>query len=431
MHQPKPQVVRRPRSAACAVRRGSRALQLVLVAALGLGPQIVAAQRPISAALRDSAMALLADSLLDDTFDTLPPRPVHQLSFRSIARRYTVAGTAVRELSAPITYRVTGNRFALQLSGTPVAFDAPLGTLSGATPIRGRLSWRMGRGDTLQLIGQLASTPAGLSTSETAALGSVAISTVDLESIAIGLPASIAVRGVLTQPIGPVAVSLTASGEVQPRPATSAPVFWRGRTATGGLSVSGFTGDARLMVGAEWSHSSADSLDGRNLFPGGGLVTLQASIDGPLGDLLGGRYGTLAAFWLRPYQNARADQPNRLIPQGSFWGVQGDLSFDRGRITLAPTASLLRESSRVDIGTALVPTLLTSTGWTLSGGTALDVRVGSMLTLSPEVGVAVGSVGSSSSTLVRTRRGRSLVIPRAVDDPISGGWVGLSVRMRW
>lgn len=397
-----------------------------------MAPLLLEAQGP-PRTLRDSAAALLADSLLDEALasPSLLAIPAHQLSIRTLSRRYTIAGTTVTELASPLHYRYSGDRVALSLSGTPLDFTAPLGRVRGATPVRGRLSLRLGRGDTLQLTGRTASAPGALSGSETAALGSVSTSTVDLESMGIGLPAAVGARAIVSQAVGSVTLALDAGTEIEPRPTGSAPLFWRGRTLTAGTTLSTLAGSARVAVGAEWSRSWADSLDGRNLFPGGGTVALDVTLDGPVGDITRGGYGTLALFYVRPYQNARADQPNRLIPQGQFWGVQGDLAIGVGRLTIAPSASLLHEASTVDIGTPLVPARLTSSGWTMSASTALELPLGRGLVLAPEIGGAIGSVGTATSTTVRTRRGRAITLPRSIDDPVRGLWGGLAVRASW
>jgi hypothetical protein len=385
--------------------------------------------QPPSAALRDSATALLADSLLDEALDGIT-LPRHALRVRAVQRHFTVAGSTMRETAGPLSYHYSGDRVALMMSGTPVSFSAPAGVLSGATPIKGRVALRLSPGDTVVFTGQTASSPGALNTSATAALGSIATSTIDLDAVSMGLPAAVGVRAVHVQPIDRVFLALDAGVEHQPRPDGTTPIFWRGRTISAGASLATQSGAARWTAGADWSHSWADSLGGQNLFPGGGLVALDASVDGTIGDPLNGRYGAISLFYLRPYQNSRADQPNRLIPQGRFWGVQGDLSLPAGPVVVSPTASLLREASTVDIGTATVPARLDATGWTISASTTVDITVG-RVTFSPEIGTTVGGVGTSTATTLRTRRGRTVTFPQQFDDPVRGVWFGLTMRAHW
>jgi hypothetical protein len=381
-------------------------------------------------ALRDSAVALLADSLLDESVNGFSPSR-HQLRVRTVRRQYTVAGTTINESAGPLSYQYADDRWALLVNGTPLSFSAPTGSLRGATPVRGRVAVRIGARDTLQLTGQSASAPGTLSTQGTAALGSIATSTIDLDAIAIGLPSAIGLRAVHVQPLDRVLLAIDAGLEHQPTPSGTTPIFWRGRTLSAGASLSTVDGAARWRVGADWSHSWADSLGGRNLFPGGGMLSLDATVDGAIGDPLDGRYGAIGVFYLRPYQNARADQPNRLIPQGQFWGAQGDISLSLGPLSLAPTVSVLRESSTTDVGTALVPSSFTATGWTISAGTAVDISLGRGVVLSPEIGATVGGVGTTTTTTLLTRRGRSLVVPQQVNDPVRGLSFGVTVRASW
>jgi hypothetical protein len=411
------------------VRRLRRAVSWCVLPGM-VAASAVHAQRAIPQTLRDSAAALLADSLLDAALDDALLLPRHRVSVRAVARRYDFAGANVREQSAPLAYAYDGTRVALRASGTPLSLTAPGGTVSGASPVRGRLAVRVGRGDTIEVHGNTASAPGALSMIETAVLGSIATSTVDLEAMTLGTAAAVGTRGVLSVPLGGATVGTFVGVELQPRPQGSTPVFWRGRTLTAGASVAGDLGLARLAVRGEWSRSWADSLDGRNLFPGGGFVSLLALLDGPL-DTAGRLNGSMSAFWSRPYANARADQPNRLVPQGSVWGLSGQVQLETGRVSWLPMLSLLRESSAVDIGTAQQPSRLTSSAWTASAGTALEIPLTRAVSLAPEVGVAWGSVDARTTTMVRTRRGRTITVPRAVDDPLGGSWIALAVQTRW
>ena len=64
--------------------------------------------------------------------------------------------------------------------------------------------------------------------------------------------------------------TVTCASAAPQCPSGTLPVYWRGKTARVGATVSTSVGEAKLSGGVEVSRSVADALDGRNLFPGGG-----------------------------------------------------------------------------------------------------------------------------------------------------------------
>ena len=170
------------------------------------------------------------------------------------------------------------------------------------------------------------SDPLTLSPRQTSALSTAGTSTVDLESAGFGTPAIGGGRLALAFPLGNLVLATRAGVEAEPRPNATSPVYWRGTTLRGGLALTASTGETSVTASVDATRSTADSLSGRNLFPGGGSVTLQVlaqlSVLDPFDPLEDERWPVRAVvFYGRPYGNDRADQPNLLIPQGDLLGA--------------------------------------------------------------------------------------------------------------
>ena len=97
----------------------------------------------------------------------------------------------------------------------------------------------------------------------------------DLESAGFGTPAIGGGRLALAFPLGNLVLAARAGVEAEPRPNATSPVYWRGTTLRGGLALTASTGETSVTASVDATRSTADSLSGRNLFPGGGSVTLQ------------------------------------------------------------------------------------------------------------------------------------------------------------
>lgn len=261
----------------------------------------------------------------------------------------------------------------------------------------------------------------------------------DLSSLTLGLAPQVGVRGRWSFAVGNVVRGLSAAAERDLPPAATGVVYWQGTPLRGGASVTGFVGEQTIIAGIDLSTSRADSLGGRNQFPGGGAVTLSASTSGAL-DEDGTRWFAGDAFYVRPFGNDRNDQPTRLIPQGSFGGISGPLLLETRALTWTPTVTLLRETSTATLavqqGGILSRTALSSSAWTVAGGLSVDMPIGGAITLSPEVGAVGGTV---SSTLAQTtgrvlgRRGRVVNCTNTGGsaDAVRGWWGGVMVSVRY
>lgn len=270
-------------------------------------------------------------------------------------------------------------------------------------------------------------------------MGAAGTAVLDLSSLSLGFTPQVGVRGRRSFPLGRVVLGLSAAAERDLPPSAMGAVYWQGTTLRGGASVTGFVGEQTVIAGIDLSTSRADSLGGRNQFPGGGAVTLSASTSGAL-DAAGTRWFAGDAFYVRPFGNDRNDQPTRLIPQGSFGGVSGLLLLESGALTWTPAISVMREASTASLaaqqGGLLSRTALSSRAWTVAGSLSVDIPFSSAITLSPEVGAVGGTV---SSTLAETtgrvlgRRGRvvNFTNTSGFADAVRGWWGGVAVGVRY
>lgn len=388
----------------------------------------------LSTRIRDSLLAaVLADTLdLDlDTPGVLPPLSVLRQSFtvRPTVRRYSVGTVNASEQTSYASWAARFRYATLRLDLTPLSYSSDTSTtarrppvgFNGISPISGRLDIPIRLSDTLRVFAQSMSFPGALSSTNAQALGAVGTSTIDLDAGSIGMAARIGMKYVLTQPIGDDGVSLSLRGGVEydPKPSESSVVSWRGTTILGGVGISKSTANVMLGASAQVTRSFADSLGGRNLFPGGGTLNVDARalrFYGADGD----RYVSLNGFYSRPFDIERNDQPTRLIPIGDFAGVVAAASIPVGRLSVLPSLSHLRESSTA---TAVVngrETTLDASGYTSTVSVGVSMPIGRMITLTPEVGGAFGTVGQVVSAQFPRRVRR-----RGFSDPIRGGWMAL------
>ena len=290
-------------------------------------------------------------------------------------------------------------------------------------PVSGRLDLALRSADTLRVFAQSMSFPGTLSTVDAQALGTVGTSTIDLDAGAIGVAARIGTRYVLTQAIGSSGVALSLRGgiEYDPKPSGTASVSWRGTTVRGGVGVAKTTDLVNLGATVDLTRSFADSLNGRNLFPGGGALTVDARALRFLG-ADGVSFVALSGFYSKPLDIERPDQPTRLIPIGDFAGVTASAALPLGSMTALPVLAYVRESSNA---TALVSgraTTLAASGYTTSASLGLAITLGSVVTVTPEVGGALGSIGQTVSAQFPRRVRR-----RSLSDSVRGGWVSLEL----
>jgi hypothetical protein len=395
----------------------------------------------LSTKVRDSILAeVLADTLGLDADTLLPPLTIagmrQSFTIRPTLRRYTVGTVDAGEQSSYASWVARFERASLRLDVTPVSYSGDTSltagrkqvAFSGASPISARLDVALRRADTLRVFAQSMSFPGTLSLQDAQALGSVGTSTIDLDAGALGVAARVGARYTLTQAIGNDGVAITLRGglEYDPKPSGPDAVSWRGTTVRAGIGVSRMMTDLTFGASAEVTRSFADSLGGRNLFPGGGNLTLDGRVLRYFG-ADGDGFVAANAFFARPINIERPDQPTRLIPVGDFAGVTLAAAIPVGSLTVLPSANLVRESSSAAAVANSITTRLTASGYTSSLSVGLSFPVGRFLTLTPEVGGAFGSVSQTVSSTFPRRFLRPIVRSQGFSDPIRGGWVGLEV----
>ena len=352
------------------------------------------------------------------------------LAIQGITRRIRVGDVWLHEDAAPATYSLRAPHLTGTVSTTPLRARFSNDTLTGVTPVSAQLSIGLHGLDTLRLYGQTTSFPSTLEARHADAIGGVGTSTIDAESFSLGTAANLGARYALVLPAGDLLLTLRAGAEMEPQPAGTATVYWRGTTVLGGVSLSGDAGDATLGAGLDISRSSADSLGGRNLFPGGGSFTVSALLSTPIGSDEQGD-ATVRAFFVRPFNDARAAQRNRVAPVGQSAGVFGTLSWDAGSMVLAPAITLLREWSNEIVTSAGQSARVASTGWTAAPSVATILSPASWLSITPELGFVAGALSQSSSRSIPRRFGRSVTAVQTLSDPIRGWWAGVEMEVRY
>lgn len=348
------------------------------------------------------------------------------------ARSYRVGDSSVTERVANATYELFLSRFRVRVDGALLRFATRADVIEGALPIAARFDFAPRPGDTVTTFVRSASRPFDLTPRQTTALATAGTSTVDLESAGLGTPAVGGARVAFAFPLGDFVLAARGGVEAEPRPAGTLPVYWRGTTVRGGLALTSSSGDGSLTASLEATRSSGDSLGGRNLFPGGGSITLQLVTDvtvpnpfDPLGDE---RWPVRAvAFYARPYGNDRSDQPNLIIPQGNLFGAVGTILVAAGDLTFAPTLQLLRETSSSESTSGIIRNRITGSAWTAQSGIDVTIPLGGSFELTPQAGFTFGSVGASFAQTAALRRGRGLVQSTTFSDAIRGTWLSIQL----
>ena len=395
----------------------------------------------LSAQARDSLIAAVLADTADLELDSLSRLPsavaIRQtVTLRPTYRRYGVGGVDAAEQSSYASWSARFRRASIRIDMTPVSYvgdtsltaGRPQVSFGGASPLSARLDLQLLRADTLRLFAQSASFPGTLAQIDAQALGAVGTSTIDLDAGALGIAARMGVRYARTQPIGDDGVALSFRGGVEydPRPTGANAVSWRGTTVRGGVGINRTIADGTIGASMEVTKSFADSLGGRNLFPGGGSLLLDARVIRFIGED-GTGFISVLGFYSRPLGIQRPDQPTRLIPIGDFAGITTTGAFPLGALTLLPMASVMRESSSATAVFNRVVTGLNASGQTASLSLGLAVPLGRFVTVTPEVGGALGSVGQTVTSSFPRRFGRPLTSSQAFSDPIRGGWVAVEV----
>jgi hypothetical protein len=293
-------------------------------------------------------------------------------------------------------YDARYNRVRLRADGTTLSYTAPPGSLSGTTPIAGRLDFAYGARDSVTVYGRTASSPMFLDSAQTDAIGAAATATIDLESFWLGTPGMVGGRVAFGRDVGSAVLSLRGAVEMEPRPSGTEPIYWRGISWLGGATVAGYAGDVALEMRADVRASVADSLGGRNLFPGGGLVMVRGTVRrgflNPIDPLAEDGDITVSTFYSRTIAAERNNQPNRLVQSGSFMGAFSTLALPWRDMTFLPALELLRESSSAEGDSEADAS--TSSAWATRLGITAIVPVGARFDLMPEAGFATGSINA-------------------------------------
>ena len=391
----------------------------------------------LSTRARDSLIAAVLADTLDIAADTsllLMPVSSFRQSFtlRPTIRRYAVGNVNAREQTSYASWVARFRLATLRVDLTPVSYAGDTNTtttarpqvaFSGVSPVNVRLDVQVRRVDTVRVFAQTMSFPGALPRVDAQALGAVGTSTVDLDAGALGIAARAGVRYTFTQRLGSSGVALTLRGgaEYEPKPAASDAVSWRGTTLRGGIGLGRTAENGSVGASVEITKSYADSLGGRNLFPGGGTVTYDVRALRYVGSD-GNGFVSINGFYAKPFGVERPDQPTRIIPVGDFGGITASAAIPAGVVTLLPVLTLQREASNA---TAIVSgrrTTLDASGQTAALSLGVSVPIGSFLTVTPEVGGVFGSVAQTISAQFPRR-----VLRQNFTDSVRGGWVALEL----
>ena len=435
-----PAALARTLTTALTAARGG-ALAIVLVSALLSVTAAHAQPRPrpradtLSTRVRDSLLAAVLADTLDLAADTtllLAPLPSFRQTFtlRPTVRSYAVGNVNASEQASYASWVARFRHATLRIDVTPVSYagdtntsvaERPQVEFGGVSPISARLDVPLRRADTVRVFAQTMSFPGALSNVDAQALGAVGTSTVDLDAGALGIAARVGARYTLTQRLGNAGVALTLRGGVEydPKPSGTEAVSWRGTTIRGAIGLGRSVDAGTFGASVEMTQSYADSLGGRNLYPGGGTLTFDARALRYIGGN-GDGFVSLIGFYAKPGGIQRPEQPTRLIPVGDFGGVTVSAAIPVRAVTLLPVFSVLRESSRARAIVNNRNTTLSASGHSATASFGVAVPLGRVLTLTPEVGGVFGNVGQTISAQY-PRRARQTNF----SDAIRGRWVSI------
>jgi hypothetical protein len=127
----------------------------------------------------------------------------------------------------------------------------------------------------------------------------------------------------------------------------------------------------------------------------------------------------VSAFYFRPFALERSDAANRRTPSGDFFGTGAILVWPLGELLVTPTLVVSRESSRV--ATDLVAT--DESGWAALSSLAVDVPLGSRISITPELGYARGWLRSAFGA-IGPGVGRT-----ALSESLSGWWLATDLSL--
>jgi hypothetical protein len=405
-------------------------LGLTLLAVAGAGRSL-AAQVNLPTVLRSDTVA--ADLLaIDSLLGTTRPSPWRQtVIMRAAWRLYDVGspsgvGRSVDEQAGGISYQLRGPRLGVRIDVSPVSYTAVQRTSSiavaGTTPTALRVDWRWHDGDTTRVYLRSPSSPTVLDSAQAAAIGAAGTSTIELEATALGVQPLAGVRQTIGIPLSEdVTLSLRGAAEWSPRPSGASDVYWTGSTLRGGVSVSQrWLAGGLLGASFDVTRSWADSLGGHNLYPGGGSMSFEGRARGPLDGPTGRFFADVQTGYALPFGNIRADQPTRLIPQGTFFNLIGALTVRLQDVDVTPILGMLREASSATARRAVASQEFSGAAWSNFGGVALSLPWLDNVDFIPEISYVRGNVSQQYYTVLLGRRVATATT--TINYPTSG-WV--------
>ena len=401
------------------------ATAFIVAAPLCVGPRLLVAQE------RADSLAPRKDSVKDSVTEARAGTS-QTIVLGGTARSYKIGDTTVSERVGGMTYTISSARFRLRVEGTALRYGAFSDTISGSLPASARLDVIPLFGDTVTVFARTASRPGSLNSRQTEALGNAGTATLDLDAFQLGTPAVAGGGVALAYPVGSLVLGVRGGLELEPRPSGTNPIYWRGTTFKGGVSLTGASGENQLTASVNLSSSTGDSLGGRNLFPGGGTLAMQVVTDIAIPnmvDALDEPWPLRAAvFYSQPFNDTRNNQPDRLIPRGSVVGGLASILIPAGATLLTPSLQLLRESSSDQITQSSSRSGIDASGWTASFGLGASVPLGTYLAFEPEAGYTTGNVAATFTQTVLGLGGRPISTASQFNDSIRGGWLTLELR---
>jgi hypothetical protein len=354
------------------------------------------------------------------------------------ARHVTVGDSAVREQAGTYSYSWQRGRWALSLDGSSLQYTAARTPLNGWGSTNARLDVMLRPGDTLSFYGRSGTQPGALDSAQVAALGIAGGALVDLQSTSLGAPGMFGGRASFAFPVGDFVWSLRGSLESEAKPSAARPVTWHGTTWAVGSTLYAHVGRGEWSAVVDLTQSSADSLNGKNLFAGGGGVNVRSELHFPVSnpaDSAGDDWDLYgAAWWSTPMNATRADQPNRLIPLGNTMGVSGSFSVPVGDGSFGPTLQFERTSANAAATQGSTAIRTSSSAWAATVLLDASIPTGRWLEWQPQLGWTTGDATTSyGSTTTRNtvvkRRGRTVTTSAngGTSDAIAGWWFQLGV----
>jgi hypothetical protein len=351
----------------------------------------------------------------------------------------TCTGPAVavaQEVSGLLQIEAVRGPFSARVSGVGLNFDvdtapgtgAPRLRLSGASAVKVRLAWEVPTGDAVVFRGQSASFPASLAASEAAAIGLVATGGTAFDATLLGSAPSAGFSYVLDRRLGSSAFrsTLTAGVDYEPRPRAGSTVLWRGTTMRGVLDIERTAARLKILGAVSASRSVTDSLDGTNLFTGGG------EIGGELGLAAFVRADSSVRLDLlvghsRPYSQTAREVPTRAIPIGRATTARLAATMTRGAWAVEPEIVLFRATSDALRNTgARLPVRVNASTSTATAALRVVVPVATRTIIEPEFGMVAGRVTQVVSGVAAPAFRRPAGRAGSFDDRVSGWYSALT-----